>query len=354
MKQLKYSTINRKGKHLTYEERLKIEVLYKAKMKAEKIGQIIGQRSRRTIEREIQRGLVEQLDTNLIEYKIYSADIGQQKHDKLASNKGTSLKIGHDFALVEFIEEKIGKERLSPYAALMQIKVENKKFQTNLCVKTIYNYLDMYLFLNISNKDLWIKKKGKKRRYRHIRQAYNNVKGRSISERPPDIDKREKIGHWEMDTVVGKPKSKTTLLVLSERKTRYEIIYKMKGKTQKEVIKALNKLERKLGTREFRKTFKSITCDNGCEFLDMEGIEQSMKNKRKRTKVYYAHPYSAWERGTNENINKMIRRFIPKGKDIGEYSEKEIKRIEHYINNCPRKILAGAPARITYNKLMTA
>ena len=79
-----------------------------------------------------------------------------------------------------------------------------------------------------------------------------------------------------------------------------------------------------------------------------------MKTKRKRTKVYYAHPYSAWERGTNENINKMIRRFIPKGKDIGEYSEKEIKKIEDYIKNCPRKILAGAPARIAYNKLMTA
>lgn len=354
MKQLNYTTINKKGKHLTYEERLKIEILYKTGMKPEKIGQMLGGRSRRTIEREIKRGLVTQLNTHLIEYKIYSADIGQTKHDKLATNKGKALKIGRDFELVEYLEEKIGKERLSPYAALMQMKIENKQFKTSLCVKTIYNYLDMDLFLNISNKDLWIKKKGRKRRYRHIRQSHHNLKARSISERPPDIDKREKIGHWEMDTVVGKPKTKTTLLVLSERKTRYEIVYKMKEKTQKEVIKALNRLERKMGAKQFRKTFKSITCDNGSEFLAMEGIEQSVISNRKRTITYYAHPYSAWERGTNENINKMIRRFIPKGKDIGEYSEKEIKRIEHYINNYPRKILAGAPARMLYNKLMTA
>ena len=83
------------------------------------------------------------------------------------------------------------------------------------------------------------------------------------------------------------------------------------------------------------------TCDNGCENLDFEGIERSVLAKQKRTTVYYAHPYSAWERGSNENANKLIRRFIPKGVDIGEFSHERIKMIEHWINNYPRRIFGG-------------
>jgi len=163
--------------------------------------------------------------------------------------------------------------------------------------------LNNNLFLNISNKDLLVKKNGKKRNYHKIRTAFNNTKETSISERPKAIDTREETGHWEMDTVVGKQGTKTVLLVLSERTTRKELIIKIPSKSQASVVKALDKIERKSG-KSFREKFKTITCDNGCENFDFEGIERSILNQEKRTKVYYAHPYSSWERGTNENIKK--------------------------------------------------
>jgi len=127
------------------------------------------------------------------------------------------------------------------------------------------------------------------------------------------------------------------LMVLSEIPTRKELVFKIPSKSQVAVVKELDKLERKMG-RAFSETFKTITCDNGCENLDFECIENSVRNKQNRTKVYYAHPYSSWERGTNENINKMIRRFIPKGVDISAFSKKQIMQIQHWINNYPRRI----------------
>ena len=86
------------------------------------------------------------------------------------------------------------------------------------------------------------------------------------------------------------------------------------------------------------KTFKTITCDNGCENLDFEGIERSVLVKQKRTTVYYAHPYRSCERGTNENNNRMIRRWIPKGMDMTNLKVTFIKKVEEWLNNYPRSM----------------
>jgi transposase, IS30 family len=92
--------------------------------------------------------------------------------------------------------------------------------------------------------------------------------------------------------------------------------------------------------RQFKIKFKSVTFDNGSEFLNWEPLEASvLKAEEKRTMVYFAHSYSSWERGTNENHNRMIRRFVPKGLDIGGFDDKEIKAIENWMNNYPRRIL---------------
>ena len=123
--------------------------------------------------------------------------------------------------------------------------------------------------------------------------------------------------------------------------SREEIIIKIKDKKESSVVHALDVLEKKYGSRKFREKFKTITCDNGVEFLDTENIEKSRYTKRKRTTVYYCHPYSSWERGTNENINRMIRRFFPKGIDFDTVSEKQVQAVENWINNYPRKILGG-------------
>lgn len=345
MSQLDCTTALRKGKHLTYEERIKIETLDKIKTPPAIIAEQLGGRSERTIRREIAKGKITLLNSNLTKRTAYSAEVGQKEHDVRATAKGPELKIGKDHKLVEYLEETIGEKGYSPYAALQNIKNENMVFKAQICVKTLYNYLDNNLFLKISNKNLLVKKDGKKRKYEKVQTATNNTKGTSISERPKEVESRKEIGHWEMDTVVGKKTTKKVLLVLTERVMRKELIFKIPSKSQAEVVRTIDKLERKYGSK-FSKIFKTITCDNGCENLDFEGIERSITNKENRTKVYYAHPYSSWERGTNENLNKMIRRFIPKGTDISKYTGKEIERIQHWMNNYPRKILGGLSAKM--------
>lgn len=130
-----------------------------------------------------------------------------------------------------------------------------------------------------------------------------------------------------------------TLLVLTERKTRNEIIFKLPDHTDEAVVAALDRLERKWGADMFKRVFKTITVDNGSEFADAEGLQRSIINEgEKRTKVYYCHPYSSWERGTNEVTNKMIRRKIPKGTNFDDRTEEEVESIENWINGYPRKI----------------
>ena len=344
MGQIKNNTENKKGKHLTYENRIKIETLYQEGLPPVDIGKRL-LKSRRTIERELVRGMVELINSDLTTRREYSAVVGQQVHDEKATAKGPALKIGNDHKLVEYIETSI-KQGYSPYATLQNIENDDKlNFKTKISFKTLYNYIDAGLFMNISNKDLLVKKDGKKRDYHKIRTAITNKKGTSIADRPSEIDSREEFGHWEMDTVVGKQGTKTSLLVLSERMSRQELIFKIKSKSQNEVIRIMNKLQRKYG-KGFSDIFKTITTDNGCEFLDFEGIEKSLFGKQPRTKMYFAHPYSSWERGTNENINKMIRRFIPKGVDISSFTQKEIQRIQNWINHYPRKILDGKSANM--------
>ena len=339
MSHINNNTEHRKSKHLNYEKRIKIEALYKAGMKSEEIGRQIGC-SGRTIRRELNKGMVELLNSDLTKRIEYSADIGEQKHKYAGTGKGPRLKIGNDYKLVEEIERLIIVEKMSPYAAAEKIK-RSGKFAVTVSYRTIYNYIDEGLFPNLTNKHLPVKKNEKKRNHNEVRSAANNVKGTSISEREASVETRQEYGHWEMDTVVGKKGSKEVLLVLTERKTLHERVRKIKSKSQYHVVKELDKIERKMGAKKFRECFKTITCDNGNENLDFGGIERSAINKGKRTKVYYAHPYSAWERGSNENANKLIRRFIPKGSDIGKFSHERIKMIEHWINNYPRRVFDG-------------
>jgi len=325
--------------HLTERQRYTIEDLLKEGIKPCEIAVRI-KKSVRTIEREIAKGKVKLLNSDLT-YRIeYCADAGQRKHVENSKNKGPDLKIGSDHKLVRYIENKIIKEKYSPAAVIGEIKAKSMHFETEICTKTLYNYIDRGdVFLMITNKDLTIKRLKKKGTYKKVKIAHKNLKGTSIEERPETVENREEYGHWEMDCVVGKQGgSGAALLVLSERKSREEIIFKMPDKTQESVIKMIDKLEKKYGNK-FKDKFKTITVDNGSEFLDFMRIQRSIITpKTERVKVYYAHPYSSWERGTNENTNKLIRRFIPKGTDIMNISKTKIKYIENWINNYPRKI----------------
>ena len=160
-----------------------------------------------------------------------------------------------------------------------------------------------------------------------------------LEQRPDYINERQEPGHWEMDTVVGKKRTKARLLVLSERVTRREIIIRIKDGRAETVVAALDRHERIYGAA-FYEIFKTITVDNGSEFADADGIERSARRKdAKRTTVYYCHAYSSCERGTNENINRMIRRQFPKGTDFDKVTAAEVKRVETWLNDYPREIL---------------
>lgn len=342
-----HTTKDKKNKYITEQERYKIEALKKAGLSNVEIAAQIGKVDR-TIRREIVRGTIRLLNCDLTEREEYCADVAQRKYLENASNKGSALKIGNDHKLAEYIEDKIINEKFSPDAVIGRIKVEGLKFNSSICTKTLYNYIDKGIFFKLSNKHLLVKKNGLKRKYRKIcKVALNNTKGRSIENRPESVETRENIGHWEMDCVVSGHGSKSVLLVLTERSSRNTLISKMSGKTQEEVGKALDRLEGKHGN-SFKKKFISITMDNGCEFINQDLIERSVITKKKRTTAYYAHPYSSWERGSNENTNKIIRRFIPKGANISNYTKKEIKRIEQWINNYPRRILGYKTAQEVY------
>lgn len=341
---------SRKNKYLNEKERYKIEALKKAKLTNVEIARQIG-RSERTIRREIKRGTIELLNSDLTKRKEYCADVAQRKYIENRKNKGADLKIGNDHKLAKYIEEKIIEEKYSPDAVIGRIKATGMKFKNSICTKTLYNYIERGVFLRLSNKNLLNKRNKRKRKYKKIGKiSLKNIKGRSIEQREERINERKEIGHWEMDSVVSGHGSKTVLLVLTERYSRKTLIYKMGGKTQANVAELLNKLERKYRNR-FKKIFKSITMDNGCEFINQELIEKSIITKKNRTIAYYAHPYSSWERGSNENTNKIIRRFIPKGSNISKYSNKQIKTIETWINNYPRKILKYKTALEIYEMI---
>lgn len=339
MCQEQYNTNKRNFKQLTYKDRIKIEPLYnKLHLTYTEIGKIIG-KDRTTISRDIKRGLVKNLTSELIEIYVYSAEVAQRKNKENETAKGTYLKIGNDIKLANFIEKEIKEEKSSP--EVIEYKIKQGKFSTTLCFRTIYNYIDKEI-LDVKRNDLVYGKydKQEKDKKEESERIKPNKEGKTIHDRPKEISTREEIGHWEMDLVEGKKdENEPYLLVLSERKTRKEIIELIPNKEAKSVAKALDRIERQLGVKGFRKTFKTITTDNGSEFRNWKIIEKSYTgSKRARTNQYFADAYSSWQRGTNENINKMIRRFLPKGTSFKNLTQEDVKRIEKWINNYPRKM----------------
>lgn len=334
-------------KQLTKADRIKIEALVKAGHGKQEIAdQLHVHRS--TIYRELKRGTYTALNSDLTTEERYSPDIADDKYRENLKSKGGTLKIGNDIKLANYIEDKIINEDYSPAAVLGELKAQGREdeFTVTICVTTLYSYIDKGIFLKLTNKHLPVKK-NKKRDYKKVqRKQARAAAGESIEKRPDEVDTREEFGNWEMDTVKGKRgKSKNSLLVLTERKTRDEIIFKLPAHTAEAVVDALDRLERKWGAM-FKEVFKTITVDNGSEFAYCEELERSILNEgEQRTKLYYCHPYSSWERGTNEVTNKMVRRKVPKGTNFDDKTDEEIAAIEDWVNNYPRRIHGYHSAR---------
>ncbi len=343
-------------KNLTYTQRLQLEYYFNQKLTRQQIADIM-HIGIATVYREFRRGRYEHKVRTITDcvgdryYKDeirYSADIAQAKYELGKTTHGPQLKIENDFEFVRYVEKRIIRDHISPCAVCGEIK-RNKLFKTTISKTTMYRYISLGIFMNISMSDLPIGQRKKK--YRKPK-AKRPPKGTSIEKRPKEIAERNTFGHWEMDCVIGKQQTKNVLLVLTERLTRYEIIFKMPNKKTSSVVKCVNKLEYRYGKR-FRKIFKSITVDNGSEFSDFKGIEQSIY-KGKRVTVYYCHPYTSCERGSNERINRDIRRLLSKGTDITPYTNEQIQAIQDWVNDYPRAMFEYASSAVKFAEQLAA
>lgn len=332
---MKQESKKRKFRHMSMTDRIRMEEKLKAGKSVKKIAEELGFHFT-TIYTELKRGTYEHLNMDYTTEIRYSPDIAHERYRQNMKAKGAPIKLGKDYALAEYIENKIADEKYSPGAVLGEIKHLGLCFSVTISKPTLYRYIELGVFGRISNADLPEKSK-KKQSNRKVRIS-RPPRGESIENRPKEVSNRNTFGHWEMDTVVSANHAKESLLVLTERLTRQEMIILLPDRTTTSVVKAINRIEWKFG-KHFPEIFKTITCDNGTEFSDCYGIEKKRRGKGKRTKLYYCHPYSSYERGSNEKQNRMIRRWFPKGTNFSSVSKNEVEKVEQWLNHYPREIL---------------
>lgn len=341
--------MTKKQHYMTEKERYKLESYLEAGKPVAWIAEQLGF-CRKTIYNEIKRGAYHRIVERHGYYydeTHYSADKAQQIHEYNQTAKGRPIKLGNDRAYAEFLEDKMlspsdPRKRLSPAAALAQARAAG--FRTSVCVSTLYSYIYKNVFLHLTGNDLWEKPKRKVKKREDDEKRVAHKKLPSIEIRPLEINQRQEPGHWEMDLVISCKGSDTVLLTLTERYSRQEMIFKLPNRQAKTIRKVFDSLERKMP--DFKQRFKSITTDNGPEFLEYDQLTRSIHGGQ-RFIVYYCHSYCAWEKGTNEVHNRMIRRWYPKGTDFSKVTKKQIAELQDWMNSYPRKILGWkAPKQV--------
>lgn len=330
--------------HLTKEQRVQIEILLNQKDKNGKrlfsnsyIANAIGV-NKSTISRELRNRIKSKINvmSGKIKNKPYNAVDAQNDYNYKRGLSKAQYKLEKYPQMAKFIEDKIKIDKWAPDAIVGYMKVHNMFERDGFCeitTPTIYNAI-RYGIIDVKLSDTRRMKYDPKYEYKREYQVSESKLDYSIEKRPEEVDKRLVFGHFELDTVVGKRDGiHECLMTLTERKTRFEMVFKLQAKTAKEVVNKFNEIKIFM-KKNFNKVFKSITTDNGSEFSDFLEIIKDTK-----AKIYFCHPYCSGEKGTNEKSNSMIRYFIPKGKLIENYSYADINDIVKWMNNYPRKIL---------------
>lgn len=334
MAQKEYSTKRREFQHLTVEKRAQIEILLRRKVPKREIAKEVGI-ARSTLYNELARGSVVQLDSELKPYTRYFYDVGQRVYEEHRKNSRPPLKLVKAHEFVAYAEQQMLEEKLGPETICGAARRKGL-FQEMVCAKTLYNYIDQ-CHLKVRNIDLLLKVK-RKQNTQQVRR-HKRLFGMSIEERPKAVNNREEFGHWEIDTVIGKKDSAAVLLTLDERTLDYCHIIKISSRSTEAVEEGIRQLQALYGER-FNSIFRSITSDNGSEFA-------SLPNFLPDTAIYYAHPYSSFERGLNEKQNSLIRRFFPKGRSLDAVSPVAVQRVQDWVNRFPRKAFGFAsPAEL--------
>jgi IS30 family transposase len=322
-----YTTETRKGQHLSLEERVVIQTRLKDGWNTNMIAKELG-RSYNCIKTEIKRGMTSLYNGKVMRYK---ARTGQMVYELNRRNCVKSISIMNCMSFIRYVEQKFEEEHWS-LDACVGAALESGEFRRDeiVCTKTLYNYVDAGL-MKIKNIDL-PEKVSRKQKRKRIRENKRKL-GDSIEERPKSVDSREEFGHWEFDSVIGKNgEDEPAVVTMVERKTRKCIWLRVCNHTADALMEAVKT------TFEPYKScidqiFKTITADNGSEFVKLNELKNEVGG------VYFTHPYSSFEKGTNECHNKMLRRFIPKGRSIAGYSQEDIDYFADIINGLPRKIL---------------
>lgn len=235
--------------------------------------------------------------------------------------------------LLEVVKKKI-KLQWSPEQIAEYLKTHYVSETMHVSAESIYTYI--YVFLRRELREEFtreLRQGRKKRRARgksHKGQTSNLDDMTLIDERPSEVDDRLVPGHWEGDLMIGGARAQSAMGTLIERTTRFSILVPLESKKAEEVRKQFEKEMLKLPA-ELR---KSLTYDQGREMA-----QHKLFTKNTKTKVYFAHPRSPWERGTNENTNGLIRQYFPKGTDFTKVTRAEIKKVQRRLNTRPRKTL---------------
>lgn len=313
--------------HLTIEERCCIREYYKNGKSFREIARLIG-RNASTISREIKRNR-----TYLHDKTSYYPHTAQKKYLLRRSFCHRGGVISEEAK--EYIERKL-RETWSPE----QIS-KAKSIYKMPSFKTIYRWIEQKILVEGNPKVLRRKKKPGERK--ETRGKLNT--GKSIRKRDKKVYKRKEFGHWEADTVVsGIGKSKVCFATLIERKSRFYIAIKMPNREastmEETIVNALKKYPTEL--------VKTITCDRGKEFSNWENIE-----KRLNCEMYFADPYCAWQKGSNENCNGLLREFYPKGRNLSRVSEKTLQKNLALINARPRKVNNFISASDLFNEAIS-
>jgi len=314
----------KKHRRLTHKERVQLQTLLSENKTKSYIANKLN-RSRSTITREVNKWIQKKED-------YYDADLAHWYAKDTYLNKRNLDKITTHSLLRYFVykgllsnwspEQISGRLKyLYPDDPVMSISHE-----------AIYRHIYTHPQASLNKKliKLLVRKKTRRRPLKKKRGKGSKILNQvSIDNRPKHIDKREEVGHWEGDLVIGK-NHKSAIATIVERKTRFTLILKLSSKKADEVADKFSKVLNKLNC----KYKKSMTYDNGIEMAKHEKI-----TKLTDMKIYFAHPYSSWERGTNENTNGLIRRYLPKGTDFKTINETQLQIIQEKLNNRPRKII---------------
>ena len=300
--------------HFSIEERCCLREYYKKGLSYRKIAELLG-RNVSSVSRELRRNC-----THFYDVPTYYPHTAQSKCNLRRSycHRGMFW----EPEMIPYIEGKL-LETWSPE----QISRTPSPFEKMPSPRTIYRWIyDKYL---LKGNLKVLRRKGKSPLGHGVRRK-NNL-GKSIRKRDKSVYSRQEAGHWEADTVVsGLGKSKACFATLAERKTRFYIAVKIPARKAETMAAAIVSALRNVPSE----LVKSITCDRGTEFANWQTIEQKL-----HCDVFFADPYCAWQKGTNENLNGLLREFYPKGKNLSRVSPKTLLRNLALLNARPRKVL---------------